>query len=1438
VTAVIVGHDGAGWLPHGLDALHAQTRQVQRVVAVDTGSRDRSGSVLTSKLGQAAVFGMDRATGYAVAVRRALQHKTATAPLPAPPGGASRGRQEQIEWIWLLHDDCEPAADALEQLLRGAAETPTAAVLGPKLMDWTDRDIVLETGISLDTVGRRVTGIEAHEVDQGQHDGDRDVLAVSSAGMLIRRDVWDQVGGFDPGMALFGEDIDLCWRVHAAGFRVRVITDAVVFHALAATRGRRPISVGRRARLLDRRNGLLTLLGNLPAGPMLVSFVANLAISLVRTIFYTVAKRGTAALDEAAAVLGVVGQPLRLAAARRRRARGRRAAYSRVRADLQPGHSLRRAAEFVALLVTRSGKPEPASGLSAIDDPTEDDSMLTDTGFLQRFVTRPGVLLMTGLIVVAVVAEHSLIGGGPLGGGALVPAWEGASSLWGQVLGAFHPVGIGSASAAPPSAGFVALLASVLLGKTWLAVDVLLLGCVPLAGLTALLALRKVTRSATVRVWAAGSYALLPVAFGAVSAGRLGSAVAFVLIPLIGLAAGRMFTEQPRLARRAAWATGLIVMIGTAFVPVLWPMAVLAAAIAAVVVRRSAAMLINLLIIAATPVLLLLPWMLHLLAHPSGLLLEAGVQQPGLVTANLPARALLLLSPGGPGLPPYWVSAALVLVGLVALAAPRHRALVMAGWGTALLGLGTAVVMSRATVTPPGGQAVTAWPGPALAVAAAGLVLAAAAAADGLGRALGSRGRTGLRRFTGARGLPVAVLGLAAVSAPVLAAAYWLAHPVSGPVAPAAGEIVPSLAPISGNPGRQLRTLVLSSSGGHVSYLLLRGNSPQFGDPDLTPVAAAQNALSTAVAALVAPGGGLAASQSEQLARFDIGFVLVQTPASPQLVSTLNGVAGLSFVSRASGYDLWKLATLPARVSVVEPSGAVVAVNSAPIGASAAAPAAGGILELAEPAGGWHAALDGHSLTPVPSPAGRWAQAFRLPPGGGTVTISRNGLLHDLVTGIELLAIVVVAVLALPGVRTAAELEAAAAASAQLAQEAEAAQETARTAAAGRSRAGKPGRARRGRAAPARNRKGSGRRKPAAAAIRPGRRHGSAADAAAAGAAAAEVAAAGLAGAAAGRAAAGSAAAGSAAAGSAAAGSRTAGSSTAGSSTAGSSAVSSSTGGSSTGGSSTGGPPVRTAWPAGQPASRFLSGPPEHRPSRPEGDPAAWPQADRPAARWDTDQDSRRPVPRPGLSPSGSGFDDLPARPDPVPSGRYDRHPDDSGPGRMPGRRRRGDEPGHRDQESGPRRDERPSVPPRPVFGRSPSGAAPYPDEPEYPARGPGRRGAEPGSDWRPDNRRPDSGWRTAEPSPWSADDDQASAWPEPGRQDGWPQGQQQGWPQDYPTGPDRRAAPGQAPWPDQGDELEALPPAGEVHHDWPSRAERHTRGWIPPGEDADGEQW
>ena len=948
VTAVIVAHDGAAWLPRVIESLLDQSRPVQRVVAVDTGSRDRSGSVLASLLGQGVVFGMDRGTGYGAAVARALQHRAANITVNGP-AGAPGG--ERVEWVWLLHDDSEPAPDALEQLLRGAAETRAAAVLGPKVRDWSDRQVILEAGVTIDTAGRRITGVEPREVDQGQHDGDRDALAVGSAGMLVRRDVWDAVGGFDTDMALFREDVDFCWRVHAAGYRVRVITDAIIYHVEASARRRRPISVARRPRQLDRRNAMLTLIGNLPAVPMLVSAAGNLAVSLLRALFFLVAKRMAAALDELAAVGSVLGHPLKLLRLRRTRMRGRRAAYGRLRRDLPPGRSLRRIAEFAAAALSKSGPADTAGSHHATDDPDEADFLLTDTGLVQRILTNPGVLLFLGLTVLSLVAGRALLGSGPLGGGALVPAWGGAAGLWHEYLQGFHPVGVGSSDSAPPYLAVMALLATAAGGKPWLAVDLILLGCVPLAGISAFLAVRRVTSSTPVRVWAAASYALLPVAMGTIAAGRIGTAVVFVLIPVIALLAGRMLTQPPRRARRAAWATGLVVAIAAAFVPLVW---VVTVALAIALAAARPAMWRNLGIVAIVPPVLLLPWTIQVASDPSALVLEAGLQSPGLAGARLPARSLLLLSPGGPGLPPVWVTAGIAVAALAALLLSRRRALMLAGWGLALSGLLAAVAVSRVVITPAtGGPAVPAWPGVALLIAAIGLLLAGVTAGDALTRpvtASAGTGGTARRGPRTLRGAGVAALSLLACSAPVLAAAAWVTSGVRGPVGPVSGPVVPAVVSVSSTSGLQLRTLVLRSAGSQVSYSLQRGASPSLGDPDLAPAPAAQRSLNMTVAALVAPNGGEAVDQGQQLADFDIGFVLLPAPVNQNLARLLNSVAGLRPVSATSAFDLWRVTGLAARVRVVEPNGTVVAVPSGPVGVSGAAvPAAGGTIELAEP---------------------------------------------------------------------------------------------------------------------------------------------------------------------------------------------------------------------------------------------------------------------------------------------------------------------------------------------------------------------------------------------------------------------------------------------------------------------------------------------------------
>ena len=652
VTLVVVAHDGARLLPGLVSAVREQTHPVSRAVGVDTGSQDRSGAALTELLGPDAVFGMDADTGYGAAVAHALQFRPGETPLLALPPGA-------VEWIWLLHDDCEPAPDALEQMLRAASRNRSTAVLGPKLKDLADRQVLREAGVTVDRAGRRCTGIEPGEIDQGQHDGNRPVLAVSSAGMLIRRDVWDQVGGFDPNLPLMRDDLDFCWRVHAAGYDIRVITDAVVYHRdLSARQIRKAPAAGGHPRMADRRGALYVFAANVPFGPMLAIVGGCVAGSLLRAAYFLLTKQQRKAWDHLGAVAWLLRHPVLLWRARRHRAANRRHSWSILRGQVPRGRTLARLAESAAGLLA-GGPAHDGGGLHhALIDEVGDDMPLPATdSVVRRVLTSPGVLLCAGLTLVALVAERSLAGSvlagsGTLSGGALVPAWGGASDLWREYLAGYHDAGLGSAASTPPYVGVMAVLATLLAGKPWLAVDFVLFAAVPAAGLTAFLATRRVTSVLAARIWLAATYALLPVAMGAVAAGRIGTAVAFVLLPLIGIAAGRMLTGPPRRARRAAWAAGLLTAVAAAFVPLVWPITILAAVGLAAAwtpkpwVGRATA--INAAIVAVVPAAVLVPWTFHLVTSPSAFFLEAGIERPGLA-ARAAAGVGAAAAPGRPG---------------------------------------------------------------------------------------------------------------------------------------------------------------------------------------------------------------------------------------------------------------------------------------------------------------------------------------------------------------------------------------------------------------------------------------------------------------------------------------------------------------------------------------------------------------------------------------------------------------------------------------------------------------------------------------------------------------------------------------------------------------------------------------------------------------------
>ncbi|WP_433328842.1 glycosyltransferase [Spirillospora sp. CA-294931] len=1003
VTAVLVAHDGARWLPETLKSLLTQTRPVDRLVTADTGSRDRGPSVLAEVVGESNVLRLARTTGYGSAIASALRHPPASAPVP----DGEFETTERTEWVWLLHDDSAPAHDALALLLRVAGTDPNIGVLGCKARDWTDRRVLLELGVAMDGAGRRETGLDRLEYDQGQHDGVREVMAVGSAGMLVRRDVWDDLGGFDLDFGLFRDDADFCWRAQAAGHRVVVVGDAVVHHAEASHRGVREIGATTESRRrVDRRNALYTLLGNLPLLPMARALVRNVWASLVRALLLLVVKRRQAARDELGALGDVLGSPGRLRRVRAARSHGRSRVYRTMR-RLQPRRvALRRSVETVAAQLSararRRGAGRPAEG----------------PGLVRRTLARPPVALVLALTVVAIAAERSLItSGGRLGGGALVPAWGGAGDLWDQYLSGWHPVALGSDAGSPPYIAVLAFLSTLAFGKPWVVVTVLLLGCVPLAGLTAYSAarllvpepprkgrraLRRRVPVTAVRVWFAAVYALLPAATGAIAGGRLGTAVVIVLLPLIAVRAARMFGLPRSAARgraqadRAAWSAALLLAVAMSFVPLTWPVAVIAGVLLWALFggkggRRRLAIALG------VPPLLLLPWTVGLLLHPSRFFTEAGLHVEATPAAT--ALDLLALNPGGPGTPARWVMYGLIAAAVCALPLRSRRTATLAGWTLALFGLIVAILVGMAEAGKGTDQA-HGWPGVALVFAAAGVLLAATSAVQRAAEVVAGKHPL----FQAGGGLIL----LAAVTAPLLAAATWIADGVDGPIGRVDADAVPRFVQSPEGP----RTLVMSREpDGRVSYTVLRGVAPTLGEAETPMNAPARRRLDALVAGLAGGRPG----DAQTLTRTGVQYVLVPRPAADPLTRTLDATPELSRLSRTDTFAAWRVPSPSGRLMLLDGA----SVTPLPAGRTDARvripPGTGNrTLLLAEPAdGGWRASLDGREVKS--RTVDGWAQGYQIPATGGEFELSRAMWLRHTWVAVQGLAVLLVALLALPG---------------------------------------------------------------------------------------------------------------------------------------------------------------------------------------------------------------------------------------------------------------------------------------------------------------------------------------------------------------------------------------------------------------------------------------
>ncbi|MGJ9421141.1 glycosyltransferase [Aeromicrobium sp. CF3.5] len=811
VAVVVVSHNGAVWLPKVLTSLTGMVHAPDVWRAVDVASTDGSGELLASSLGSERLLRAPKGTGFGGAVQLAVDAMPRT------------------EWLWLLHDDNAVLPTTLAALLDVATSADDIAVVGPKIREWPSLRRLLEVGLTITGTGNRETGLETGEPDAGQHDRSRDVLAVSSAGMLVRREVWDELSGFDADLPLYFDDIDFGWRVARAGHRTVTAPQGVLFHVEASTRRVRRRAAGDQPVWERRRAGMFTLLAN--AGPVLVwwQLVRLLFGSVLRVVGLLVAKDPEAAGDELLAVRSTYAHPLKLVRARRRRALTARRSNRTIRGLfasrwLPYQHGFDAMREATAAIV-RPETVETVGRRSSLENtPAEVDDLDDGPPLLQR---RPWFVTVVALGLLSLIASRTLLDGifsGGLSGGALLRAPDTAGGWWSLMVGGERSLGLTADAESP----IFSLLLAVVATPVWFAPDLvvstLMLFAVPLAGLAAHRLGRQITSDRSARIVWAVTYGAAVAAVGAVPAGRLGTVVALVVVPII-VNVGWQVVADPTWQR--ALRLGIWIAVGAAFAPVVLVLSVLGLAV--LWFREGARIGRHLALSLGAALLLLGPWLWARALVPWRWWWEAGRPVPG-------AESVLDIVAGRAGdlQAPWWLSVPLILLAVAALLPQRTRPHVMTAWALGLIALAVALlghVMSFEAAV--GRTDLAPWVGVPSVLWLAALATAVLLAMPELG---------GMRR-------PLStVLAVAALVLPVGVGVWWLLDGVDGPLDAAAAPSVPAF--LADRPGSTV--VVVGSADEGVTYRTVTGGGAYLGQEAFAPSADESTPVTTALQNLVA----------------------------------------------------------------------------------------------------------------------------------------------------------------------------------------------------------------------------------------------------------------------------------------------------------------------------------------------------------------------------------------------------------------------------------------------------------------------------------------------------------------------------------------------------------------------------------------------------------
>jgi GT2 family glycosyltransferase len=247
-AVVILNWNGKHFLEKFLPLLIERTSLPDvLIVIVDNASEDDSCHFISTNFPSVKLVCLDKNYGFTGGYNRGLQHIKA-------------------DYYVLLNSDVEVTDGWLQPLVKLMDQRKEVGACMPKLLAYDRKDYFEYGGAAggfLDKYGYpfcRGRILNNIEKDEGQYNDQHEVFWATGACMMVRADLYHQLSGFDERFFAHMEEIDLCWRAKAKGFKVMCEPQAVVYHVGGGTLS----NDSPRKIYYNYRNSLYMLYKNLP----------------------------------------------------------------------------------------------------------------------------------------------------------------------------------------------------------------------------------------------------------------------------------------------------------------------------------------------------------------------------------------------------------------------------------------------------------------------------------------------------------------------------------------------------------------------------------------------------------------------------------------------------------------------------------------------------------------------------------------------------------------------------------------------------------------------------------------------------------------------------------------------------------------------------------------------------------------------------------------------------------------------------------------------------------------------------------------------------------------------------------------------------------------------------------------------------------------------